>query len=231
MNRRDLLKGLAALPFASMLVGKPANATTPPPELNVVPNESTVLTGLSPEKMAEMLSANLDAYIKGHYIQPWDPEEVQTHHRVCKVFCERLLGPDLSLPYFQHQPDHDSDALRFVSFGVATTPVAVLRTHGLLQVKPVLARKIRSSYGPRMFEDIHACSLSVPGVMEREIAGIGGGEAALEVHAEVRHDLRGGKKVHTYALYLPPFYPPGDPEMMKTFSVCRRPMIRYAKFC
>lgn len=66
--------------------------------------------------------------------------------------------------------------------------------------------------------------------LEVELVTMLGQQAALEVLHEIRADYDHGSKVHTYALYLPPFLSGVDPKMAEDFSVCRRWRMRYAKF-
>ena len=245
MNRRSLLQMFGVLPLLGITKSEIAEAQQPvfvydephhiPPKPIQWPVEpplpDTVQIFTEWQPMAEKLWANFQKFAA---TMPdwWQPEDMQLAMPICYRFCYSLLaspswlGPgDEAAPFFPYQ---DPDLIKKnVSFGVADFPLIV--RNGV--TRPALARRLRiaplSSLRVAM-EDMRAYhGLNA----ETEMVSILGHEAALDVFHEIRKDYDNGSKVHTYALYQPPFLSGVDPKMIEEgFSVDRRWRMRYAKF-
>jgi len=249
MKRRDVLKFAVAAPFAGALAipeiakAETLNKWAGPNPLSV--SEDFFIPGppLKWMEMANRLWSNAEKYIaedEAKHGTRWDETEKKHMNAICYCMCNHLVGGyqghetppvdefwqgDTSRHYY---PDQDPDLLKTVRFEVTDGPVATIahpKTYKM-ESKPCMARRIRLKYNPHALDDLRAFH----GIdAEVELVSMWGQQAALEIAAEIRNDLKNGYKIATYAIYLPPFLspvvlPPGD------WSINRGFRIRYAKF-
>lgn len=240
MNRRTILQMLGALPFMGLAYEEEVAEAQEPalvepqsfqwPESEPMPDTVEIFTEWQP--MAERLWANFQEFAA---LQPdwWQPDDMNLGMPICYRFCQALLskepspfGPgDTAGAFFPHQDPHlirDN-----VSFGVAQFPIVWRKG----QMKLAESRRVRMAPLQRLREVMEDFSAFHGLDVEVELVTTLAQEAAFEVEMEIRKDFDAGVKVHTYALYQPPFLSAVDPKMIEQgFSVDRRWRMRYAKF-
>jgi hypothetical protein len=205
MNRRKLLQLFSAIPFIGIFLEDPADAS----------QERTVFLPTPPEldwgRLANQLSINLNEHLNK---QQASGEERYFLQQVCYYFCKNLQNWELSANFF---PEQKIDALSDVQFAVMNNPIEAI---------------VHPNTGENVVLTAHSRKMRVfrfGDVLPQEANFIAAGEqAALDIQLELRHQIKEGRPVRVFAIYVPPFLSSAA-HVPKDFSVHRGFLIRYAK--
>lgn len=273
MNRRSVLKVLAGLPLFGWFFSKEAKAKPLAlPALNFVADAEasetflmektpftpqTIKGPLEPEKMADLLIANLretrkkesEAHTKwaiehGELIVS-EPLREKAEEDICRAMCKYLNDWSLSAPYDRDHPNCTTPQVRFdvmtapVNFAfteVMTRPDGVPQIDIRVEALKAQARRLRAIWNAEAAQDVQAFLGDDP---YDSMCDAVGQQIALEIQMEIRHAARDwthpdtgvlhkGNPVRIYALYVPPHMPPSYLDP-KDFSIRRGFRMRYAK--
>ncbi len=227
--RRDFIKLLASLPVLGMGCTQPKPKfqsearTFPVPEIKHIGNEPTW------QELGRQLRVNLLEYVA--YDQEttqleWDPDELNALLMTSHYFAKNLRNKSLSEGFV---PEAE-DAVDKVLFDVMDAPIQAFYdpTTSMVVVGEAQARKVKALIRTEdmCLKDLFQCT----GDTLEKVTECAGKQAARDIQIEIKYSALAGKPIKLFALYLPPFMKPINPEVAKNWSVCRTGLIvRYAK--